>query len=67
MTQRLRNIAGVDITRQEETALKKLSCDRNALQHYGLAHQALVVEARAGQVLDFLSASSTTSYCPASN
>ncbi|MCX5173771.1 hypothetical protein OG616_37940 [Streptomyces antibioticus] len=52
--QRLRNIAGVDITQQEEAALKKLSRDRNALQHYGLTHQALAVETRAVRVLDFL-------------
>jgi hypothetical protein len=51
---RLRQIAGLPITDQEQKALKDLARDRNALQHYGLTHNARAVEARAGQVLDFL-------------
>jgi hypothetical protein len=51
---RLRQIAGLAITDQEQKALKDLARDRNALQHYGLTHNARAVEARAGQVLDFL-------------
>ncbi|MFJ9931344.1 hypothetical protein ACIRU5_35660 [Streptomyces misionensis] len=51
---RLRNIVGVTITDAEERALNALARDRNALQHYGLTHNARAVEARAGSVLDFL-------------
>ncbi|WP_109001264.1 hypothetical protein [Streptomyces rishiriensis] len=51
---RLRNIAGVHITNKELDALKDLGRDRNALQHYGLTHNARALEARAGRVLDFL-------------
>ncbi|MBQ1124285.1 hypothetical protein [Streptomyces sp. B15] len=52
--QRLRNIASVAVTDKEETALADLGRDRNALQHYGLIHNARALEARAGRVLDFL-------------
>ncbi|MFI2764889.1 hypothetical protein ACH5A3_39675 [Streptomyces echinatus] len=51
---RLRNIAGITITAKENEALGDLGRDRNALQHYGLTHNAHAVEARAGRVLDFL-------------
>ncbi|WP_435613463.1 hypothetical protein [Streptomyces sp. bgisy159] len=51
---RLRDIAGIAIDRKEAEALKDLAKDRNALQHYGLTHNAHAVEARAGRVLDFL-------------
>ncbi|WP_158711285.1 serine/arginine repetitive matrix protein 1 [Streptomyces sp. NRRL S-1824] len=51
---RLRNIVGVPITEKEQKALKKLSDDRNKLQHFGLTDNARAVEARAGEVLDFL-------------
>ncbi|WP_331751891.1 hypothetical protein OG713_45925 (plasmid) [Streptomyces sp. NBC_00723] len=51
---RLRNIVGVTITDKEQEALKDLGRDRNALQHYGLTHNARALEARAGRVLDFL-------------
>lgn len=52
--QRLRDIAGIDIDKKESDALEALAKDRNALQHYGLTHNAYAVEARAGKVLDFL-------------
>ncbi|MEU1516185.1 hypothetical protein ABZ490_29295 [Streptomyces sp. NPDC005811] len=52
--ERLRDIAGVTIDRKDVEALKDLARDRNALQHYGLTHNAHAVEARAGRVLDFL-------------
>ncbi|MDQ0798186.1 hypothetical protein [Streptomyces sp. B1I3] len=51
---RLRNIAGIQISQKEATALKDLAKDRNALQHYGLTHNAKAVESRAATVLDFL-------------
>lgn len=52
--ERLRNIAGVDVTTADDKALKDLAHDRNALQHFGLTRDAAAVEARAGRVLDFL-------------
>ncbi|MDQ0847701.1 hypothetical protein [Streptomyces sp. V1I6] len=52
--QRLRSIAGLSITDKEHKALRALAKDRNALQHFGLKHNARAVEARAGGVLDFL-------------
>ncbi len=52
--ERLRNIAGIDITKKEADALDDLARDRNRLQHYGLTHNAKAVEARAATVLDFL-------------
>ncbi|MFK4272536.1 hypothetical protein [Streptomyces milbemycinicus] len=52
--ERLRDIVGITIDRKEGEALKDLAADRNALQHYGLTHNAHAVEARAGRVLDFL-------------
>ncbi|MFK4600485.1 serine/arginine repetitive matrix protein 1 [Streptomyces pristinaespiralis] len=51
---RLRNIVGVPISDKEGKALKKLTEDRNKLQHFGLTQNAYAVEARAGEVLDFL-------------
>jgi hypothetical protein len=51
---RLRNIAGVVITDKEEKALKHLTEDRNKLQHFAMAAPAPVIEARTGEVLDFL-------------
>lgn len=51
---RLTEIAQVTITAKEQNALKSLGQDRNALQHYGLTHNARAVESRAGQALDFL-------------
>ncbi|MEU9535850.1 hypothetical protein AB0D00_26525 [Streptomyces sp. NPDC048213] len=52
--ERLRNIAGISISEKEADALEKLADDRNALQHYGLTHNAKVIEARAATALDFL-------------
>ncbi|MFF1399377.1 hypothetical protein ACFVZD_36965 [Streptomyces sp. NPDC058287] len=52
--QRLRNIAGLAISEKDASALKDLAETRNALQHYGLTHNARAVEARAATVLDFL-------------
>ncbi|MGV9358156.1 serine/arginine repetitive matrix protein 1 [Streptomyces misionensis] len=51
---RLRNIADVPIAEKEGRALKNLTEDRNKLQHFGLTAPAPVIEARAGEVLDFL-------------
>ncbi|MFG2585875.1 hypothetical protein [Streptomyces malaysiensis] len=51
---RLNEIAGVPLTATAQKALKSLGRDRNALQHYGLTHNARAIEARAGQALDFL-------------
>ncbi|MGW1764501.1 hypothetical protein ACWCQL_10530 [Streptomyces sp. NPDC002073] len=52
--ERLRNIAGVDISDKDAKALKDLASDRNKLQHYGMTHSVQVVEARAAAALDFL-------------
>lgn len=52
--QRLRDIAGIAIDKKQSDAVDALAKDRNALQHYGLTHNAHAVEARAGKVLDFL-------------
>jgi hypothetical protein len=51
---RLRDIVGITFDKKETDALKELAKDRNSLQHYGLKHNALAVETRAGRVLDFL-------------
>ncbi|GHB22808.1 hypothetical protein GCM10010306_014470 [Streptomyces umbrinus] len=51
---RLQDVVGIAIDKKESDALDALSKDRNALQHYGLTHNAHAVEARAGRVLDFL-------------
>ncbi|GGP78402.1 PHD finger domain-containing protein [Streptomyces melanogenes] len=51
---RLRRIAGIAISDKDAKALKDLSDDRNALQHFGLTHNARTIEARAAAVLDFL-------------
>lgn len=52
--ERLRDIAGVDVTTGDVKALYDLAQDRNALQHFGLTRDVPAVEARAGRVLDFL-------------
>ncbi|MGW2749225.1 serine/arginine repetitive matrix protein 1 [Streptomyces sp. NPDC001450] len=51
---RLRNIAAVPITESEGKALTGLGKHRNKLQHFGLTAPARAVEAKAGEVLDFL-------------
>ncbi|WP_327225141.1 hypothetical protein OG229_15800 [Streptomyces platensis] len=51
---RLTEIAHVTLTTKERSTLKNLGQDRNALQHYGLTHNARAIESRAGQCLDFL-------------
>ncbi len=51
---RLQNIVGVEISEKEVKALKKLTADRNKLQHFGFTDNARALEARAGEVLDFL-------------
>ncbi|MFJ9551821.1 hypothetical protein [Streptomyces erythrochromogenes] len=51
---RLRNIAGLPLEREDATRIKELSDHRNALQHYGLKHNAYAIESRAARVLDFL-------------
>ncbi|MCY1649282.1 hypothetical protein ACN6LF_004661 [[Kitasatospora] papulosa] len=51
---RLRNIADIAISTEEESALVELAKLRNKLQHYGLTSTAEAVEARAATVLDFL-------------
>ncbi|MPY36839.1 serine/arginine repetitive matrix protein 1 [Streptomyces adustus] len=51
---RLRNIAAVPITDKEEKVLTGLVKHRNKLQHFGLTAPARAVEAKAGEVLDFL-------------
>ncbi|MGW5434070.1 hypothetical protein ACWET9_44140 [Streptomyces sp. NPDC004059] len=51
---RLRNIAAVPITDKEERALTDLGKHRNKLQHFGLTAPARAMEAKAGEVLDFL-------------
>ncbi|RST19590.1 hypothetical protein E2C00_00620 [Streptomyces sp. WAC05374] len=52
--ERLANLASVSISDNDHHTLRSLAKDRNALQHYGLTHNAYAIEARAGQVLDFL-------------
>ncbi|MFC8389889.1 serine/arginine repetitive matrix protein 1 [Streptomyces sp. NPDC057238] len=51
---RLRNIAGASIEDKEEKALTDLGKHRNKLQHFGLTAPARAMEAKAGEVLDFL-------------
>lgn len=51
---RLQNIAGVEISDKEAKTLTRLTTDRNKLQHFGFTDNARAVEARAGEVLDFL-------------
>ncbi|MFI9220505.1 hypothetical protein [Streptomyces werraensis] len=51
---RLRNIADVPISDDDMKAVRALTRDRNALQHFGLVHNATAMEARAAAVLDFL-------------
>ncbi|MEV2255921.1 hypothetical protein AB0I94_36095 [Streptomyces sp. NPDC050147] len=52
--ERLRNIARISVSDQDVKALKDLADDRNALQHFGLTHNARAIEARAASALDFL-------------
>ena len=51
---RLDNIAQVEISPSDRTAIKILADDRNALTHYGHTANAFQVEARASRVLGFL-------------
>ncbi|MGW7213645.1 hypothetical protein [Streptomyces collinus] len=51
---RLRNIARLAIEEDDRKRIKDLSDHRNALQHYGLKHNAYAIESRAARVLDFL-------------
>lgn len=51
---RLDNIAQVNISLDDRSAIKVLTDDRNALTHYGHTANAFRVEARAAQVLSFL-------------
>ncbi|MEW2417555.1 hypothetical protein AB0953_28090 [Streptomyces sp. NPDC046866] len=51
---RLKDIARVNIDDKAVAHLADLTKDRNALQHYGLTHNARAVESRAAKVLDFL-------------
>ncbi|WP_186784532.1 hypothetical protein [Streptomyces sp. CBG33] len=51
---RLERFAGIDIEHKHLRAIKALTLDRNKLQHYGLTHNAYAVEARAAEVLHFL-------------
>ncbi|HBF84492.1 MAG TPA: hypothetical protein DD420_32565 [Streptomyces sp.] len=51
---RLRNIARLAIEEDDRKRIKELADHRNALQHYGLKHNAYAIESRAARVLDFL-------------
>lgn len=51
---RLRDIVGLDISKNDQDALRALATARNALQHYGLASTAADVEVTAMNALDFL-------------
>ncbi|WP_327436583.1 MULTISPECIES: hypothetical protein [unclassified Streptomyces] len=51
---RLENVVGVTIEPKVRSAIKALTKSRNTLQHYGLTDSAIVIEARAAKVLDFL-------------
>ncbi|WP_326698252.1 hypothetical protein OG909_13420 [Streptomyces sp. NBC_01754] len=51
---RLRNIARLAIEEDDRKRIKELSDHRNALQHYGLKHNAYAIESRAARVLDSL-------------
>ncbi|MDX3336852.1 MULTISPECIES: hypothetical protein [Streptomyces] len=51
---RLTAMVGVEIGKDDRTAMEDLGKDRNALQHYGLSVNAQTVESRAAIVLDFL-------------
>ncbi|MFJ8394132.1 hypothetical protein [Streptomyces sp. NPDC094144] len=51
---RLRNIASLPLEGEDRNRIKELSDHRNALQHYGLKHNAYAIESRAARVLDFL-------------
>ncbi|MFF3959131.1 hypothetical protein ACFYY1_38955 [Streptomyces sp. NPDC001890] len=51
---RLRNIARLDLDANDRKRIKELGESRNALQHYGLTHNAYAIESRAARVLEFL-------------
>ncbi|MFE2944684.1 hypothetical protein ACFXKG_37450 [Streptomyces sp. NPDC059255] len=51
---RLCNIGGLPLKGEDRKRIKELSDHRNALQHYGLKHNAHAIESRAARVLDFL-------------
>ncbi|MFH8579107.1 hypothetical protein [Streptomyces zaomyceticus] len=51
---RLTAMVGVEISKDDRTAIGELGRDRNALQHYGLTVNAEGVESRAAIVLAFL-------------
>ncbi|MEV5194763.1 hypothetical protein AB0K86_19940 [Streptomyces clavifer] len=51
---RLRRIARLALSDDDRDGIAELAKDRNALQHYGLTHNAHAVEFRAAIVLEFL-------------
>ncbi|MER7141097.1 hypothetical protein ACIQGA_31255 [[Kitasatospora] papulosa] len=51
---RLRGIARLPLDVNERKRIKELGESRNALQHYGLTHNAYAIESRAARVLEFL-------------
>ncbi|MER6230976.1 hypothetical protein ACFUC2_04755 [[Kitasatospora] papulosa] len=51
---RLRGIARLALDDDSRKRIKELGESRNALQHYGLTHNAYAIESRAVKVLDFL-------------
>ncbi|MEU0955593.1 hypothetical protein ABZ353_25155 [Streptomyces niveus] len=51
---RLVTIASLPLEDTDRKRIKQLSDHRNALQHYGLKHNAHAIESRAATVLDFL-------------
>lgn len=51
---RLLNIVGLPLAGEDRKRINELSNHRNALQHYGLKHNAYAIESRAATVLDFL-------------
>ncbi|MFB6674471.1 hypothetical protein ACFCWG_19105 [Streptomyces sp. NPDC056390] len=51
---RLANIARVEFDKDDRKRIKELGDHRNALQHYGLTHNAYAIESRAVKVLDLL-------------
>jgi hypothetical protein len=51
---RLKGIAAIELTAAAQNSLKKLAIERNKLQHFGLAGEAIAIESLAGRVLDAL-------------
>ncbi|AXG78614.1 hypothetical protein [Streptomyces paludis] len=51
---RLRRIARLALDDDDRKRIKELADHRNALQHYGLTHNAYAIESRAARVLEFL-------------